>query len=73
MWKCSKCSTTNRDDDAAICSSCRKQNPARNSRDPSTPEHQYLGRVTCPSCGYSNGSGRETHCYRCKAKLRPGR
>lgn len=71
-WKCSKCSVDNKDDDAAICRGCRKPNPARDSRRPDTPEHQYLGRVTCPSCRYSNASGRETHCYKCGKKLRPG-
>jgi hypothetical protein len=72
-WRCSKCNHVNRDDDAAICGGCRKANPARNSRNPFTPEHSYLGRVTCPHCGYSNASGRDKTCYKCGRKLRPGR
>jgi DNA-directed RNA polymerase subunit RPC12/RpoP len=71
-WKCAKCNQVNRDDDAAICGNCRKPNPNRNRHDPSTPEASWLGRVTCPHCGYSNASGSAKTCYRCGKKLRPG-
>jgi len=69
-WTCSKCRTDNRDNDAARCRSCGHTNPGRNRHNPSTPEHQWQGRVTCPHCGYSNASGADKKCYRCGKPLR---
>jgi len=69
-WKCKKCNHQNRDDDAARCANCRENNPARNPYRSDTPEHQYLGRITCPHCNYSNASGKDRTCYKCGKALR---
>ncbi|GAA1613083.1 hypothetical protein GCM10009742_75420 [Kribbella karoonensis] len=69
-WTCKKCRHQNTDDDAARCSQCRANNPARNRHNPNTPEHQWLGRQTCPHCGYSNASGQDKTCYKCGKALK---
>lgn len=72
-WKCERCGDVNADPYLAYCANCGKKNPSMNPYRPDTPKAVSFNRMTCPGCGYSNTSGRETSCYACGKSLRGSR